>query len=361
MRHDDSFDFREGFDPNRTRLGGSGFESGISLSGHERNHLFANGEGRFLDVSGVSGLDHPADGRAAAWLDYDRDGWLDFAVVNANAPMLQLFRNRMGDLERPAGAIGLRFVGGNQQPTPSADWSSRDGYGAKIEVTLPGRTLYREYRAGEGFAAQNSDTLLVGLGPHPDATLRIRWPSGREQDLGRVAAGSLVTAYENPADAPDGAGATATAYRIPAERTAPGRAPIRMGASRIDLGESRAALRLYTTMATWCETCRSELPRIAELREAFGPEELALFAVPVDPDDSRAKLESYLTQHRPAYEMLLEIGPADVAEVKATLLRRLRRDPLPASIVTDREGRVLSASLGVPSLSTLRRLLSDRG
>jgi len=68
------------------------FEDGVSQSGRERNHLFAQtptpaGDAVFRDLSGISGLDHPGDGRAFAWLDFDRDGWLDIVAVNANAPV----------------------------------------------------------------------------------------------------------------------------------------------------------------------------------------------------------------------------------------------------------------------------------
>ena len=72
---------------------------GASFSGHERNHLYVNIDGDdFLDVSGVTGLDHSGDSRAFASLDFDRDGWVDVAMVNANAPLFQLHRNRMGEM-----------------------------------------------------------------------------------------------------------------------------------------------------------------------------------------------------------------------------------------------------------------------
>ncbi len=369
MRHDDSFEFRPGFDPSRARIGGSGFETGVSLSGYERNHLFASHEGEFLDVSGVSGLDHPADARAFAWLDFDRDGWLDFAVVNANAPMLQLFRNRVGDDARnAAGVIALRFVGGNDSAEARPEWSNRDGYGVRVEAELSGRTLHRTHRAGEGFAAQNSDTLLIGLGPEQSARVKLRWPSGRVQDLGTIEAGALVTAHENPQAGPAKTGAAVQPYRrsapTPERTTGPGRAADLAGSARLDLGADdgapNARLRVYTTMATWCETCRGELPRIAALRESFSRNDVALHAVPVDPDDSREKLQRYLARHRPAYEMLIDLDAAEIGRVEEVLRRELRREPLPASIVTDSVGRVLSVEVGVPSLSALRRLLETQ-
>ena len=53
-----------------------------------------------------------------------------------------------------------------------------------VEVDVGGRTLLREHRAGEGFSAQNSATLIVGLGAHQRAERAVRvrklWPSGRD-------------------------------------------------------------------------------------------------------------------------------------------------------------------------------------
>ena len=60
----------------------------------------------------------------------------------------------------------------------------------------------REHRCGEGFASQNSRTLLIGIGEHEVAEqIRIRWPSGRSTELGEVAAGSLVTVFETGREA----------------------------------------------------------------------------------------------------------------------------------------------------------------
>ena len=67
----------------------------ISFSGKERNHLFQNAQGReFHDISGISGIDTPQDGRTFAVWDYDRDGWQDIALLNINTPVLSLYRNQ---------------------------------------------------------------------------------------------------------------------------------------------------------------------------------------------------------------------------------------------------------------------------
>jgi len=96
-------------------------QSGASFSGHERNHVFLNQNGDdYVDVSGISGLDHPGDSRAFAVLDFDRDGWQDLAVVNANAPLFQLFRNRMDERGDAGRFVAIRFEGETGLPSRPA-------------------------------------------------------------------------------------------------------------------------------------------------------------------------------------------------------------------------------------------------
>ena len=121
----------------------------LSFSGHERNHLFVNEHGkRFTDLSGLSGLDSPADGRGFALCDYDRDGWADIAVVNANAPWLTLYRNQLRSCRPDHEMIAIRFQGGNRTARSSAQWSNRDGYGARVELEIEKDRIVREHRCG---------------------------------------------------------------------------------------------------------------------------------------------------------------------------------------------------------------------
>ncbi len=174
---------------------------GSSFSGHERDHLWVqDADGRFQQVSGVSGLDHPGDGRAWATLDLDGDLGQDIVTVSANSPFLQVFENRA-----PArgSAIEVRLVGGNRTPTPSTTWSNRDGVGARVVVTVGDRTLHRELRAGEGLASQSSAAVHVGIGDAESADrVEVRWPSGRVSAVEGVAAGRRITVYEDPSQAP---------------------------------------------------------------------------------------------------------------------------------------------------------------
>ncbi|HAT20305.1 MAG TPA: hypothetical protein DCS85_09140, partial [Verrucomicrobiales bacterium] len=82
-------------------------KQGRSFSAREPHHCFLNlRNGSFCDVSAVSGLDLPDDGRGVARADWDRDGDLDFLVSNRSAPRLRFFRN---DLPGRNGFIAIRL------------------------------------------------------------------------------------------------------------------------------------------------------------------------------------------------------------------------------------------------------------
>ncbi len=339
---------------------------GASFSGHERNHLFLNIDGRdFSEVSGVTGLDHPGDSRAFASLDFDRDGWTDVALVNANAPRFQLFANRMGERagEAQGRVVGVRFEGGNRSAEPAPEWTPRDGYGAMLEVGVGGRTLIREHRAGEGFAAQNSGTLLVGLDGHEQAgALRVKWPSGHVRDTVGVPAGTLVTAYENPSHSPTGAAFVFEPYAADAEPVRPlvASAP---GVGHVDhdeLGGSRSTLVMYTTMATWCAPCLAELPDMERLRATFTVDELEIIGVPYDDEEDSATILAWSEANEPAYRILRDLPVSQRQLIRHMLEDELKLEGLPATLITDREGRVVMTRWGPPSVSEIRKLLAEQ-
>lgn len=325
-----------------------------SLSGKERNHLFLNGDSgkEFADVSALSGMDSASDARCFALVDYDRDGWLDVAIVNANQPLMQLFHNDIGKLRgEKGGVIALRFVGGNTDAKASK-LTNRDGYGAKVEVLLAGgRKIVREHRCGEGYAAQNSDTMVIGIGAEKVKSVGVRWPSGREYSVENVQEGTLLTAYEDREDSPFQSGD----YRKTSVR------PVKMeDARRFPLAKASddPGIRVYTTMATWCAACMNHLPALEILRQ----DGVALFGVPVDPEDDKEKLSNYVKEKSPAYEMLIDLSIEDKANVSEFLGRYLQSEslPLPTTVITDGEGRILDVVTGVPNLSEVRKLAAKQ-
>ena len=169
--------------------------TGKSWSGNERNHLFLGDGKDFVRVTGISGADDPADSRGFAVLDFDRDGGLDIALTNLSKPRMRLLKNNLN--RGGNGFIAVRFVGGSHAAKPSKEYSSRDGYGATIELTLDdGTKIYREHLTQDGYMTQHSSTMVIGIGKCKVTSVKVRWPSGRVQTCDGVDRGSLLTANE---------------------------------------------------------------------------------------------------------------------------------------------------------------------
>ena len=112
-------------------------------------------------------------------------------------------------------------------------------------------------------------------------------------------------------------------------------------------------MRVYTTTATWCAACLSHLPSLAHLKE----EGVAIYGVPIDPDDDAEKLAGYVEKRKPPYEMLAEMGPEEKQAIADFLAQALgtRSPVLPSSVITDSEGNVLEVMEGIPTLSQVRK------
>ncbi len=162
-------------------------QQGRSFSGGERNCAFLNiGDGRFADVSAVTGIDFPDDGRAVGVVDWDLDGDLDLWFANRTGPQLRYLRN-----DAPAGGAfaAIRLVGKTR---------NRDAIGARVTVFIRDRErqelrpLVRTLRAGEGYLAQSSKWMHFGLGPAGRVErLVVRWPEGPEEEFVGVEANAF--------------------------------------------------------------------------------------------------------------------------------------------------------------------------
>ncbi len=114
---------------------------------------------------------------------------------------------------------------------------------------------------------------------------------------------------------------------------------------------------LYTTMATWCIACRDELPQYSFLHSVFKPEELEIYGLPYDLNDDQAKLIGWVDSFKPSYTLLSALTKGEISSVKAVVLKTLKIDAVPASIITDGNGRILRSRWGPPSVSEIRELI----
>ncbi len=149
--------------------------------------LFLGGpDGRLIDATATAGRPWtiPRVGRGLAVLDADDDGRLDLVIVAQNAP-LAYFHNRT----EPAGhSLTLQLEG---------TASNRDAVGARVTIRAGGRVQTAWRIGGGSFASASDPRLHFGLGTAAAADeVDIRWPSGREQRLGRLEADRLYRVRE---------------------------------------------------------------------------------------------------------------------------------------------------------------------
>ena len=336
----------------------------MSLSGKERNHLFLNQAGSsFIDISGISGVDSIQDGRAFAIWDFDRDGWQDIVLTNTNTPILNLYRNQLGSLTNNdqfrGNMVALRFIGGNTNAQPSKTFGCRDGYGVKVTVHLPNKTLSREHRCGEGLAAQNTNRMLIGIGQQQSVDLiRVEWPSGRSQQIENVDSGDLVTVFENAAESADQSGFERSQYVIDNGAQFTSVRPRRLRNLQFSrTGDQTSMLRMYTSMATWCAACRKHMPHLSRIRSHFDEHQLTMIGVPVDEKDVQEKMNAFINETHPAYKLDQNWSQPQRDAFQKIVQNQLGSDVMPATIITTADGQVLNVISGVPTVSGLSQLL----
>ncbi len=154
---------------------------------NQRNRLFRNlGNGRFQDVTKTAGpgFEPVLSSRGAAVADLDRDGDMDIILTNMDQAPNLLFNE--GGNRRNWLQVRLRGTRSN-----------RDAVGARLTLKEGGQTLTREVNPFGSYLSQGAYTVHFGLGSgNEPGTLVIRWPSGEEETIDRLAPNTFVTIVE---------------------------------------------------------------------------------------------------------------------------------------------------------------------
>ena len=151
-------------------------DSGSDPEGKGPNYLYKNNEdGTFTDVASSVGVDDSvvSRGRGAAWGDYDNDGFLDLFVTNGedNTDFVQ-------------GPQFLYHNGGNGNTWLKIKLvgtvSNRQGLGAKVTIQIGQAIQYQEPNGASGhYLSQGAGPLHFGLGQATVVDqITVKWPTG---------------------------------------------------------------------------------------------------------------------------------------------------------------------------------------
>ena len=273
-------------------------DAGRSFSGNERNCFFINmGNGKFADISGLSGLDFPDDGRAISVTDWDNDGDLDLWITNRNAPRLRLMRN---DTKKVNSFISLRLRGNGKTV-------NKDAIGARIEI-INGKDSgkfkqIQTLRAGQGFLSQSSKWIQFALNETIESiNIKISWTDGTvskiedvlpnkkyiiRQENSTAEEVKLESGKNNLVSSPGLKTPPSQVARIPAITLFKG-PTINLRKNGIEKQNNKnKSHQLINLWATWCAPCLQEMAHFRDHKKTLIDNEVELIAVNVDELDSQ--------------------------------------------------------------------------
>ncbi len=123
-------------------------------------------------------------GRAALIADFWNRGRQDLLMTSLDSSPV-LLRN---EVPSPGHWLQIKTIGTK---------SNRDGFGARIEITVAGSVQYAEVRAGSSFESSSDPRLHFGLGTATKVdAIVVRWPSGQADKIGSEPADQEIIVQE---------------------------------------------------------------------------------------------------------------------------------------------------------------------
>ena len=322
---------------------------GFSFSGYERDPVFLSlgkndkGQVKYLEVSGLSGMDSISDGRAGVFADFDNDGDLDVFSTTIQGQSHLLFRNNVGSANN--------FLRVTLQGTSTG----KDAFGAVVRVKTSAGIETKIKAGGSGFISQSDPRLLFGLGKDTKAEyVEVTWPNGKQQRFDNVAANASLLVTEDKAkfdvvkevraNLPDPL--TKEDRLLATLKLKKGQPFPALMVEKIDGTKApltgllpKGNKTLVNIWATWCIPCLKEMPELDRLYPQLRANKINLIGLSIDTDEDGKKgfqlVNEFLTKRKMSYPIAV-IGEAGGRQIYAV------EDPaVPLSILLDEKGNVL--------------------
>lgn len=114
---------------------------------------------------------------------------------------------------------------------------------------------------------------------------------------------------------------------------------------RIRLSSYRGKVILLDFWATWCDSCRDEIPHFVELQNMYGGQGLQIIGIAMD--DGVEPVRDFAERFKMNYPVV--IGNAKIGELYGGVLG------LPIAFVIARDGRIFAKHAGATSIPVLEK------
>ena len=120
--------------------------------------------------------------------------------------------------------------------------------------------------------------------------------------------------------------------------------PAVVPASSFDSETYKGKILLLNFWTTWCSPCRYEIPDLVNIRNSFGPEEVAIVGVSLDRDSLkviRPILEKFIERYKINY-LIVHDPKWKVAQQYSV------GNMVPMTFIIDQQGQVYKTHIGLP-------------
>lgn len=328
------------------------FRDGFSFSGYERDGFYlsvaqkeASTGGprrRYANVSGVSGLDSPSDGRSTVFADFDNDGDLDIFLTTIQGDAHLLYRNEVGS---DLGFLRISLRGTKSGP---------DAFSSVVRVGTSRGVQTQVKSGGEGYLAEHDPRLLFGLGKDDAAEwVEVTWPNGVKERFDRPfpsrSSWILVEGDATPHAVQETRASLPAPYAQ--DEALLSSLGLRKGGELPDFqvvardGSSASwktklnpdQRTLVNLWATWCVPCRTEMPELQTKVPFFRDRGVGVLGISIDTREDLSGINRFLEERRVDYPVVL--GGAAAAEA----IYGTGDVFVPLTFVLDERGRIETA------------------